>query len=207
MKKATFIFIIFSLVCGNFFPQQFTLDSFKHESYTHSNDTVRLKSFKKISKLFIDSQIDSSLFYAQAMLAFAKEKQILYYISDAYDLISNVYEQKGELENCVASIDSAKYYANLIDDPVGVIYFATNEGSTYIKMGRYFEALQCFEEMKNIGVKINRPSRVAAALNNIGAVYSKYGNYDEALEYHSKALQTSIIENDDYNYLFKRKKL
>jgi len=183
------------LFCGNLFSQQFTLDSLKHESYTHSNDTARLKSLKKISRIFINSQIDSSLFYAQAMLALAKEKQILYYISDAYDLISNVYEQKGELENCVASIDSAKYYANLINDPVGVMYFATNEGSIYIKMGRYFEALQCFEEVKNIGEKINKPSRVAAALNNIGAVYHYLGDDETSLDYFIQSYNIRLENN------------
>jgi len=195
MKKATIIFIFLGLICGKLFSQHQLIDSLKFKSYNNPNDTIRLKSLKKISKLFLVSQIDSSLFYAQAMLTLAGEKQILYYISDAYDLISNVYEQKGDLENCVASIDSAKYYAGLINDPIGVIYFATNEGSIYIKMGRYFEALQCFEEVKNIGIKINRPSRVAAALNNIGAVYHYLGDDETSLDYFIQSYNIRLENN------------
>jgi len=196
MQKIITIFIlIMCLFCGNLFSQQLLLDSLKYESYSNSNDTIKLKNLKKISRIFIDYQIDSSLFYAQAMLALAEEKQILYYISDAYDLISDVYEEKGELVNCAASIDSAKHYASLINDPVGVIYFATNEGSIYIKMGRYFEALQCFEEVKNIGEKINRPSRVAAALNNIGAVYHYLGDDETSLDYFIQSYNIRLENN------------
>ncbi len=194
-KHILIIFVIVLLITGNIFSQQFSIDSLKTDLIYQSNDTLKLKSLKKISKTFFEIKSDSAMRYAQKMLTLAKEKQILYYISDAYDLISDIYEQKGELENCVASIDLAKYYANIINDPVGVMYFATNEGSVYIKMGHYFEALQCFEEVKNIGEKINLPSRVAAALNNIGAVYHYLGDDETSLDYFIQSYNIRLENN------------
>jgi len=88
------------------------------------------------------------MLYADKMLSLAKQKQILYYVSDAFDVKANLFEQMGKLESCVESIDSTKHYAQLIDDPLGVIYFATNKGSVCMKMGSYFDALQSFEEVQ-----------------------------------------------------------
>ncbi|MFK5855901.1 MAG: tetratricopeptide repeat-containing sensor histidine kinase [Bacteroidota bacterium] len=195
MKKAVFGIFIFMMIVGNLFSQQSVIDRLKINVPHQQKDTLKIKYLKNISNKFLPSQTDSALFYAQEMLAFAEEKQLLYYISDAYDLISNIYEQKGELENSVVSIDSAKHYANLIDDPVGIMYFATNKGSIYMKMGRYFEALQSFEEVKNIGEEINKPSRVAAALNNIGAVYHYLGDDETSLDYFIQSYDLRVENN------------
>jgi len=195
MKKRIIVFLFLGLLAIGLFSQQQIVDSLKIDFYNQTNDTIKLKTLKKISKVFNSTCNDSAMYHAQKMLTLAKEKQILYYISDAYDLISNIYEQNGELEECVVSIDSAKHYANLIVDPVGVMYFATNEGSVYMKMGRYFEALQSFEEVRNIGEKINRPGRVAAALNNIGAVYHFLGDDETSLDYFIQSYELRL-END-----------
>jgi len=195
MKRHILFFILPVLFVSNLFSQQVVIDSLKNNILYQYNDTLKLKTLKKISKIFLPDQTDSALIYAQSMLALAEEKQILYYISDAYDLISDIYEQRGELDNCIVSIDSAKHYANLINDPVGVIYFATNEGSVYMKMGRYFEALQSFEEVRSIGEKINRPDRVAAALNNIGAVYHYLGDDETSLNYFIQSYNLRLENN------------
>ncbi len=195
MKRHILFFILPVLFVSNLFSQQVVIDSLKNNIHYQYNDTLKLKTLKKISKIFLPDQTDSALIYAQSMLALAEEKQILYYISDAYDLISDIYEQKGELEKCIVSIDSAKHYADLINDPVGVIYFATNKGSIYMKMGRYFEALQSFEEVKSIGERIVRPSRVAAALNNIGAVYHYLGDDETSLDYFIQSYELRLENN------------
>lgn len=195
MKRHLFSFLFIGFFIASLFSQAETVDSLKLEVYNNQNDTLKLEGLKKISRIFLKAQSDSALFYARSMLALAEKKQMLYYISDAYDLISDIYEQQGNLENCIASIDSAKHYANLINDPVGVMYFATNEGSVYMKMGRYFEALQSFEEVRHIGEGINRQGRVAAALNNIGAVYHYLGDDETSLDYFIQSYNLRLENN------------
>lgn len=129
------------------------------------------------------------------MLDLSLHKQMYYYVSDAYDMISNVYENQGQLEKCVNSCDSAKYYSNLIDDPIGVIFFTNNKAAIYIKMGRYFEAIQSFEKVIQISERVNRPSSLAAATNNIGVVYHYLGDDKTSLDYFIHAYELRIENN------------
>ena len=193
--KTNIPIFIFLLFIGNLFSQQSTIDSLKFEFKHQSCDTLKLKSLQQISKLFLIEQPDSSMYYANMMLDLASENQMYYYVSDAYDLISNVYENQGQLQKCVSSCDSAKYYSSLIDDPVGVIFFTNNKAAIYIKMGRYFEAIQSFEEVKSISERINRPSSHAAALNNIGVVYHYLGDDKASLDYFIRAYELRIENN------------
>ncbi len=128
-------------------------------------------------------QLDSARWYAHVMLNLAKQKNNQYFIADAYDLLSSIDETTGDLMSCIDYSDSAKYVSRIMNDQLGVIYFATNMGSVYMKMGRYFEALQNFEEVKDIAERIKRLDREAAALNNIGAVYHFLGDDKTALDY------------------------
>jgi len=195
MKRVVFVFLILFLTKGNIFPSTLSIDSLKYEVINNPNDTSKLKSLKKLSQSFLAIDADSAMQYVNKMLLLAKEKQILYYISDAFDLQSTIYEDIGKLDKCIVAIDSAKYYAQLIHDPIGVIYFATNKGSIYMKMGRYFEALQSFYEVEEVGNRINRPSRVAAALNNIGAVYHYLGDDETSLDFFIKSYKLRVENN------------
>ncbi len=195
MKISINIFLLLLLFASNLFSQQSAIDSLKVEFELQSNDTLKLKSLQKISQLFLIESPDSSMYYANKMLELAQRNQMYYYVSDAYDLISNVYENQGQLEKCVSSCDSAKYYSNLIDDPIGVIFFTNNKAAIYIKMGRYFEAIQSFDEVKDISERINRPSSHAAALNNIGVVYHYLGDDKASLDYFIQAYELRIENN------------
>jgi len=84
MKTSIDISILLFFFTSNVFSQQSAIDSLKTEFYLQSNDTLKIKSLQKISQLFLIEYPDSSMYY---------------YVSDAYDLISNVYENQGQLEN------------------------------------------------------------------------------------------------------------
>ncbi len=169
--------------------QPLAIDSLKVQLDNQTNDTLRLKTLKKISGLFMPLQTDSALFYADKMLDLAEEKSNLYYTADACDVLSNIYESTGNLQKSIDLTARAKQISQQMNDQLGVIYFATNMGSVYMKMGRYFEALQIFEEVKSVGGQINRPDRVAAALNNMGAVYHYLGDDQTALDYFIKSYE------------------
>jgi len=195
MKSRIQIFLLLLFFAGNLLSQQTVIDSLKIDFEKQRNDTLKLKTLQKLSQLFLIENPDSSMFYAKKMLDLSLNLQMYYYVSDAYDLISNVYENQGQLEQCVSSCDSAKYYSNLINDPVGVIFFTNNKAAIYIKLGRYFEAIQSFEEVKSISERINRPSSLAAALNNIGVVYHYLGDDKTSLDYFIKAYELRIENN------------
>jgi len=195
MNRFLVIYILLSLFSAKLYSEHINPDSLIMLTNYQQNDTLKILTLKKISKYYKAGNNDSAMLYAEKMLALAKQKQILYYVSDAFDVEANLYEQMGQLELCVNSIDSAKYYAQLIDDPLGVIYFATNKGSVCMKMGSYFEALQSFEESQKIAEQINRPDRVAAALNNIGAVYHYLGDDETSLDYFIQSYEVRLKNN------------
>jgi signal transduction histidine kinase len=177
-------------------------DSLNSIVSNHSNDTTRLIALKKISKLYFKSQPDSAFYYANKMLTLAKEKKIYYYASDAFDLISNLYERSGKLEQSITATDSASYYAQLIDDMVGVIFFINNKATIYMKMGQYFDALQLLEQVKKIAERIGEPAGMAAALNNMGAVYHYLGDDEASLNYFIKAYKLRLKNNITKNLAY-----
>ncbi len=195
MNRFIVIFVLLSMVSVKLFCEQLNPDSLKVLINKQENDTLKILTLKKISNHYKAIDNDSAMFYAEKMLSLAKQKQILYYVSDAFDVKANIFEQIGKLEFCVESIDSAKRYAQLIDDPLGVIYFAANKGSVYMKMGSYFDALQSFDEAQKIAEQINRPDRVAAALNNIGAVYHYLGDDETSLDYFIQSYEIRLENN------------
>ncbi|MCF8347236.1 MAG: tetratricopeptide repeat-containing sensor histidine kinase [Bacteroidales bacterium] len=166
-----------------------SIDSLKVQWSHHTNDTLRLKSLKSLSQAFRSENIDSALLYAHSMLDLAEEKSNLYYTADACDVLSNIYESAGNLQKSIDLTIRAKEISQQMNDQLGVIYFATNLGSLYMKMGRYFEALQHFDEVKTLGEQIKRPDRMAAALNNMGAVYHYLGDDQTALDFFIKSYE------------------
>lgn len=171
------------------------IDSLRRKMAVSSNDTARLLLLKKIADTYLSQSTDSSMRYARKMLKLAKQKQMYYYLSDAFDLMCNVYEKLGNLDSCIIYYDSASQYATLIHDTVGVIYFTNNKAGIYIKTGGYFNALQAFEEVKKIGEKSNDYAGVAAALNNIGVVYHYLGDDKTSLDYFIQAYQLRLVHN------------
>lgn len=172
-----------------------SIDSLKLQWAHQTNDTLRLKSLKSLSQAFRSENIDSALLYAHSMLDLAEEKNNLYYTADACDVLSKIYESAGNLQKSIDLTIRAKEISQQMNDQLGIIYFATNLGSLYIKMGRYFEALQHFDEVKMVGEQIKRPDRVAAALNNMGAVYHYLGDDQTALDYFIKSYELRKINN------------
>jgi len=177
------------------YPQVSRIDSLKRIVLTQTNDTVRLITLNKISRLYFKSQPDSAFYYAGQMLSLAKDKKIYYYISNAFDLLSNFYEHNGELEKAIATADSAACYTKVVNDWVGLIYFTNNKATIYMKQGRYFDALQNLEEVVKIGNRTNDPAGVAAALNNMGAVYHYLGDDEASLDYFIRAYQLRLENN------------
>ncbi len=195
MKRSTFFSVFLLLLTGNLFSQTSFVDSLLNDARQQTNDTTRLIDFKKLSKYYVTKNIDSAIYYAEKMKTLAFHKNLPFYISDSYDLYCNIYEQTGDLEKCIVNNDSAIYYSNLINDEVGVIFFTNNKAGIYIKMGRYFEALQTFEEVKKIAEIINDPPSIVAVLNNMGVVYYYLGDDKVALDYFIKAYQLRLKNN------------
>ncbi len=184
--------IFFSLTL---YPGVSSIDSLKQVAVAQTNDTVRLIALNNISRLYFKSHPDSAFYYAAQMLSLAKEKKIYYYISDAYDLLSNLYEHNGQLEKAIVSADSAACYTKVVNDWVGLIYFTNNKATIYMKQGRYFDALRNLEEVVKMGKRTNDPAGVAAALNNMGAVYHYLGDDEASLDYFIQAYQLRLKNN------------
>ncbi len=189
MKKSLLLLFFTGLIIKSFSYSTKVADGLTREAGNAANDTIELENLKNLSRSLMDTLSDSALYYAGKMLELAKQKEMFFFVSDAFDLMSNVYEKEGELEKSVNNTDSAGYYAELINDPVGEIFFTNNKAALYIKMGRYFEALQNFEKAKSIGEEIDRPSAIAAALNNMGVVYHYLGDDETSLKYLIKAYE------------------
>ena len=74
-----------------------------------------------------------------------------------------------------------------------------NFGNIHLDQKNYFEAIQFYNEAKNIFVEKNDFNGEGRMLNGIGAINSIIGNYDLALSHYSKAL--TAYNKADISYL------
>jgi len=89
------------------------------------------------------------------MLDFASQKNNIYYIIDAHELLSNLYLKQHNFSQVTAHLDSARFYSIKLKDDNSVIYYDNNLGSQFLTLGEYSKALEKFMEAKEIGEKIN----------------------------------------------------
>ena len=202
MRRSVFSLLLFTFLSTIIYPQSILIDSLKRVLPEQTNDTTRLIVLHKLSKAYLKNNPDSSKYYAHMMLKLASRQHIYYYISDAFDLLSILKEQNGKLEEAIAFTDSASYYATLIDDQIGVIYFINNKATIYMKMGRYFDALQILKRVVATGQKIDDPASVIAAYNNMGAVYHYLGDDETSLDYFIRAYQLRLKNNITKNLAY-----
>lgn len=163
-------------------------DSLKKIISSHHHDTIRIDALVELSGIYRNSNIDSSMYFANEARRIANEIGFYRGSADAFFAL-------GDAEVSRDSIDQAiNYYKSSIDH-----YFHTNSeikltnlylilGSLYTYQQNLFEALDCFQKALKIAEKLKNKETQVKVYNNLGSAYQNLEKYEEALECYNNAL-------------------
>ena len=198
MNKAYF-FILFFISIQLTFANE-TIESLKNEYLNASTDREKAFAALEISKLFIETNLDSANHYGKEALVLASEVESDSLIAAVYKAIGNVGIYQGNLDIALENyflarkqFDEQKYPAlaqGLLNN-IGIIFDRKKEYSKardyYLKAESYMEKIED-QDLKN--------TRLSKLYSNIGNTYESEGQANMALEYFAKSQSLARETND-----------
>lgn len=158
-------------------------------------DTIRIDAYLKLSKLYRNVNIDTSLIYL------TQAEKELGIIASAYDSLVlmrwsyNYANNKALYFQETDQFDSVLQYYNTMITLSKQMHNSTLLGNVYNNLGvfheqqsKYAEALDFYLKAYRLYDSLNDPLTESKVLVNIGVIYYRQGEYAEALEYYEKAL-------------------
>ncbi|MFN6468685.1 MAG: CHAT domain-containing protein [Nostoc sp. SerVER01] len=121
--------------------------------------------------------------------------------------IIDSYEQIQEILRQIEQSSSGRflpqlfvsYYEWMMNRPGGADFF-NQVGIAYSLLGRYQQAIELYENARQIFQKSNNQLREAETLNNLGNIYSFLGRYGTAKKSYEQALNICSGSNPDEKY-------
>ena len=116
--------------------------------------------------------------YQRAYYYFNEALKIKPDFAEAYSSIGQVYYRRGDLDNAISWINKSLSYNFPQKDLV-----MNNLGLLYAQKGDHRQALNIFEEVRKLGIRLEN------VYNNMGNVYMNMGNYAKAAEMFGLAIE------------------
>lgn len=164
-------------------------------------DSVRILAFDEyIFDRYMESNPDSAILMADAMINFGMEKKYDEAKSLGYEIIGYGHYQKSDftlaLVNFKIALELAenagleKFKSGLINT-IGVLYGT---------LGNRTRELEYYQRSLRISEEMNKKEHIEIAVSNIGEIYFALENYTRALEYFERGLQLEKEMGDSLGY-------
>ncbi len=188
-RFAVLCFLI-TLQCPLFTASAQNLDSLYSIWKDHSqSDSVRVQAYKTyIWDGYLFSNPDSAHIFAEAMHAFAEERNYPIASNQAYTLQGIVYEMKGDYTRALEFLEKSIAGNEEIGNKWGISEAEIVIGVLFEEQGNFPKALEHYNKALAIDEEIGNKEGMAMSLNNIGNIHSTQDNSLRALEYYKKAL-------------------
>ncbi len=191
MKIRLVVILIFLVVVNSFGQKQgkALVDSLLNEIPNISNDSIRVRVFKRISDEYFFINVDKALVYSQNGLELATAIKWQRAIG-AFSLnMGRAYADKGHYDSCMFFYKKAYKIHKAAGDKVNLAAVLNNIGaaeqnlkSNYTKAAAYyFDALKIAEALKDDNL-------IALCYDNISHIYFAQSNFPEALDFGFKSL-------------------
>jgi len=189
------------------------------------SDTVRMEVSRKLSMFYLDTNSDSSLYFAEKQLTLAKSLNQKFWEADAYDLIGCGYSNQGDYAKSLAAFNEGLKIAELKSNSENlwkISHFTNNNIPEHARLSLLATLLIDVSVLYN---RINYPDKLidvikpgiksAAQINDytllsqayavLGEYYSDLGQLDSALVSHQTSIEYSIksgyYKYQSYKYL------
>lgn len=153
-------------------------------------------SYNRLASLYVNTNSDSSLFYAQKAFDLASKVKYDQGKGEALFQISYCYDQSGEWETAIKNLEQAITIFSELHDTTYLIGCTLNIGLLYSYGTDLVKGLEYIIEAKNLAEDNNNIYGLPEAYTNIAWYYEYLDEYRSAYNYYVKALEISDKKND-----------
>jgi tetratricopeptide (TPR) repeat protein len=167
---------------------QYNPDSLSDVLKTHARDTDYVKTLSFMAWAVVNDHPDSSILLSKCGLELSRKLNYTMGMAQAYHNIGLFSKFKGDFEVSVENFKMALQSLEKAGDRKACVGSLVGLGNVYIDMGKYDEALSCYQKSLKIKEDLNIKTK-GIEYGNIAIVYESKGEYPKALEYHFRALK------------------
>jgi signal transduction histidine kinase/uncharacterized protein HemY len=181
--------ILFSLVLSFGFGNLFSQDQIQkaEELLPKAEGEQRIALLQKLSKLYLDVNVDKSIDYLKEVVALSA-KDPANHATALYEL-GNLYRKVNNFRRALDCHLQALEIRKSNSDQLAISASYNNIGEIHKILNKHKEALEYFNKSLTIRETEGSEKEVAYTLNNIGSVYWLDKDYANALEYYLKSLE------------------
>ncbi len=153
------------------------------------DDTLKARTYKKISELYTVSNMAKALQYANVGLRHVTAMKWSKGIAVFNQLIGSIHSDRGEYDKAIAHLQKAYSIHTTNRDLFNATSALNNIGTVYLRSSRYSEAIKTYLEALKVAETIPDNHLISICLDNIAVVYGNQNNFTKALDYHFKSLR------------------
>lgn len=168
--------------------EQFQIDSIKARITIEKDKKQLVTSYNRISYLYGDLSLDSSLVYSKKGIGLSKEINYSHGLAVSHSYTAHAMVGKGELKQAIENYEIAlqlfvaeKDSVYILDCYRGLSYVASF-GASQLK------CLDYNQKALEIASHLRDSASLSVIYNNIGTIYKKLDKYEFALDYFNKAI-------------------
>tara|TARA_R110000850_G_scaffold182360_1_gene307799 strand:+ start:59044 stop:61029 length:1986 start_codon:yes stop_codon:yes gene_type:complete len=190
MKKILVSVLVITLPFGFSIAQEQSknIDSLLVELNRAREDTLKVNLFHDVSKHFILTDIDTSIYFSQNGIALAQKLGYRKGEMMNLNVLGNYYENKTEYFKALENYENALIIAKEINSTEGFAMLYNNIGMVHIRQGKYDKALPLMFDALKAEEQLGNQKGISQSYNNIGVIYFYQQNFDRATEYFEKSL-------------------
>ncbi len=194
MRRFYFIFLLF--IPFTLFSS--TIDSLKNilQSNKLQSDTSKVNVLLKLSYIYLERDLDSSLYYIQKSFDIVSRNRgpaILYKLHKRRGV---VYYYRGEYPKANHDFHKALEYASMLKDSLFIASMEYLIGATYDSQNQYDIAERWFKKALSLAKHNNYEKIIGNCYNGLGIIYKKKGEFEKAIENYLNALKIAEKDNN-----------
>lgn len=168
---------------------------------------LRVTAYDKISRLYWQTNPDSSIYFASLALSEAEKDKSDACYGEAYNSLGNAYSSKGEFEQSIEFYTKSMEHRERSNDMLKVSYSLSNLSFSLQNLKRYSEAMDALKRAASICNSIGNAQDEALINQQIASLYKNLQDLNRALEYALKAVNINLSNNittglaNNYNFI------
>ena len=192
---------LFTLICVLFSTNQLEAQSYSTqiELKNAQTDTQRVRLLCDLSFEYLNTKVDSAMYYAQEALRIAQNDHYDDGSSRSLNAIGNVLLQTGQHDKALETYLAALKKAETAKSESRIAQTYSNIGNLYINQGEFRLPLDYLVKAKLINEKNNDINKLIINLVNIGICYQYLDMPDSALHYLNQGLAKAISTKTNDN--------
>lgn len=192
MKILSGIFVLFMITTQCFAQKlgQNLIDSLVKELPKQTNDSLKIRMFKRISDEYFFIDTDQAMRYSRTGLRYAEKAKWNRAIGNFYMSIARAFSDQGNYDSSMAYNDRALAIHKKANDKFNIATTLNNMGAAEQNFNSdYPKATKYYLEALKISETFNDKLLSSVCYDNLSHIFFYQGNYKKALNYGFKSLK------------------